>query len=127
MEDRRDSDDRRQGRQSAERRQGDRRESHRVPIEVQVKVGNEEWKSHQGNVGIGGVYFRQPLDLPTGAVVGLRIDLPGLDKRVEAKAEVVEITAVGKPTAIGTRVKFTELNLRSELLLARYLDQHPED
>jgi hypothetical protein len=126
MEDRRNGDDRREDRPGAERRQGDRRDSHRVPIQIQVKVGNQDYEVHSGNVAIGGVYFKQPLDLPTGAVVGLRFELPGLDKWVDARAEVVEITAVGKPTAVGTRVKFVELDLRSELLLARFLDMHPE-
>lgn len=127
MADRRDDGDRRQGRDSDERRMGDRRESHRVAIEVEVRVGNQDYQSHQGNIAIGGVYFVQPLDLPTGAVIQLRFDLPGLDKRVETKAEVIEITAVGRPSEVGTRVKFTDLDLRSELLIARYLDQNPED
>jgi len=126
MSERRDDGDRRQGRDSPERRQGDRRESHRVNIQVEVKVGNQDFQAHQGNIAIGGVYFVQPLDLPTGAVIQLRFDLPGLDKRVETKAEVVEITAVGRPTEVGTRVKFVDLDLRSELLIARYLDQNPE-
>lgn len=127
MADRRDNGDRRQGRDSDERRMGDRRESHRVAIEVEVRVGNQDYQSHQGNIAIGGVYFVQPLDLPTGAIIQLRFDLPGLDKRVETKAEVIEITAVGRPSEVGTRVRFTDLDLRSELLIARYLDQNPED
>ncbi len=127
MADRRDDGDRRQGRESDERRMGDRRESHRVAITVEVRVGNQDFEAHKGNIAIGGVYFEQPLDLPTGAVIQLRFDLPGLDKRVETKAEVVEITAVGRPSEVGTRVKFTDLDLRSELLIARYLDQNPEN
>lgn len=127
MADRRENGDRRQGRDSDERRMGDRRESHRVAIKVEVRVGNQDYQAHQGNIAIGGVYFEKPLDLPTGAVIQLRFDLPGLDKRVETRAEVVEITAVGRPSEVGTRVKFTDLDLRSELLIARYLDQNPED
>jgi len=127
MADRRDDSDRRQGRDSSERRLGDRRESHRVDIKVEVRVGNQDYETQQGNIAIGGVYFAQPLDLPTGAIIQVRFDLPGLDKHVEAKAEVVEITAVGRPSDVGTRVRFVDLDLRSELLIARYLDQNPEE
>ncbi|HOX42691.1 MAG TPA: PilZ domain-containing protein [Myxococcota bacterium] len=126
MSERRNGDDRREGSRSAERRSGDRRESHRVAISVEVRVGNGPYESHMGNVGIGGMYFEKPLDLPTGAMVQLRFTLPEMDKAVEAKAEVVEITAVGKPSAVGTRVRFVDLDLRNELLIARFLDQHKQ-
>jgi len=97
-----------------------------VAIEIEVKVGNGPYDRHLGNIGIGGVFFAKPLDLPTGAMVQLRFTLPEMDKAVEAKAEVVEITAVGKPATVGTRVRFVDLDLRSELLIARFLDQHTQ-
>lgn len=126
MSERRNGDERRDDRASAERRAGDRRESHRVDLPIEVKVGNDDYVTHGGNVAIGGVFFSRPLELPTGAVVQLRFDLPGLDKRVQTRAEVVEITAVGNPTDVGTRVRFMDLDLRSELLIARFLDRNPE-
>jgi hypothetical protein len=126
MSERRNGDERRDDRASAERRSGDRRDSHRVDLPIEVKEGNDDYVTHGGNVAIGGVYFSRPLELPTGAVVQLRFDLPGLDKQVQARAEVVEITAVGKPTDVGTRVQFLDLDLRSELLIARFLDRNPE-
>ncbi len=127
MADRREDSDRREGRNGPERRMGDRRDSHRVALDVEVKVGNQDYRPHRGNVAIGGVYFDEPLRLPTGAEVQLRFDLPGLDKRIETMAEVVEITSMGKPGEVGTRVKFVDLKLRSELLLARFLDQQTGD
>lgn len=126
MSERRDGDDRRDGDRGPERRSGDRRESHRVPIDVEVRVGNGPYERHTGNVGIGGMYFVKPLDLPTGAMVQIRFVLPGMDKQIETKAEVVEITAVGQPSAVGTRVRFVDLDLRSELLVARFLDQNKQ-
>ena len=125
MADRREDSDRRNQARGPERRMGDRRDSHRLPIEVEVKVGNEDFVTHKGNIGIGGVFFEKPLDLPTGALVQLRFTLPDMDKQIQAKAEVVEITAVGRPSAVGTRVRFSDLDIRSELLLARYLDSNP--
>jgi hypothetical protein len=121
------NDERREERSSVGRRGGDRRDSHRVDLPIEVKAGNDDFVTHGGNVAIGGVYFSRPLELPIGAVVQLRFDLPSLDKQVQARAEVVEITAVGKPTDVGTRVRFFDLDLRSELLIARFLDRNPED
>jgi hypothetical protein len=127
MEDRRNGDDRRDRDVSGqERRMGDRRESHRVPIEVEVREGNGPFEKHQGNIAIGGMFFVKPLSLPTAAVVQLRFVLPGLEQEVKVKAEVVEITAVGKPQNRGTRVRFIDLDIKSELSIAKYLDDHPE-
>lgn len=123
MPDRRKSNDRRGPRRGQERRLGDRRESHRLPIEVEVKQGNSPFSSHQGNIGIGGVFFKVPLELPTGALVQLRFTLPG-DQAISVKAEVVEITAVGRPEEHGTRVRFINLDIKDELAIARFLDEH---
>jgi uncharacterized protein (TIGR02266 family) len=90
-----------------------------------VAEGNGPFERHRGDISIGGVFFEKPLSLPAGAVVQLRFTLPTLDRELEVKAEVVEITAVGPVRKAGTRVRFVDLDTRSELLIARYLDQHP--
>ncbi|RLB59021.1 MAG: PilZ domain-containing protein [Deltaproteobacteria bacterium] len=124
MPDRRKSNDRRGPRRGEERRLGDRRESHRLPIDVEVRQGNAPFSSHQGNIGIGGVFFKTPLDLPTGALVQLRFTLPDNSEAIQAKGEVVEITAVGRPEDRGTRVRFIDLDIKNELAIARFLDDH---
>lgn len=105
---------------------GDRRDSHRVPIKIEVSEGNNPFEPHEGNISIGGIFFRKPLILPIGAVVQLRFTLPGLDKELLLKGELVEITAVGTPDEKGTRVRFVGLDLKSEMSIARYLDEHLE-
>ena len=125
MTDRRKGDNRRDnGSKGSERRMGDRRDSHRVSIAIEVSEGNKAFERHEGNISIGGIFFQKPLDLPTGAVVQLRFTLPDTDKELLVKGEVVEITAVGTPQEKGTRVRFTGLDLESEMLIARYLDEH---
>jgi uncharacterized protein (TIGR02266 family) len=127
MSDRRKGDDRRDsGSSSEERRLGDRRDSHRVPIAVEVSEGTKPFEEHNGNISIGGIFFQKPLTLPTGAVVQLRFKLPGVEKELLLKGEVVEITAVGTPQEKGTRVRFVALDLKSEMTIARYLDEHME-
>ena len=129
MPDRRDDSDRRDDDtpRGEERRMGDRRESHRVPIEVEVCEGNNPYELHHGNVGIGGMFFKKPLEIPSGAVVQLRFTLPGHDQLIEVKGEVVEITAVGVPEDRGTRVRFIDMELKVELLIAKYLDEHLQE
>ena len=127
MSERRQGDDRRDDATGGdERRMGDRRDSHRVPIAVEVSEGNKPFEKHEGNISIGGIFFRKPLVLPTGAVVQLRFKLPGVEKELLLKGEVVEITAVGTPEEKGTRVRFVGLDLKSEMTIARYLDEHLE-
>ena len=127
MGERRDGIDRRDGSRGLERRTGDRRDSHRVPLEIEVKEGNNPYQKVQGDLGIGGVYFERPLSLPIGALVRLRFALLEMDKVIETQGEVVEITSVGKPKERGTRIRFVDMDLRSELLIAKYLDHHQND
>jgi uncharacterized protein (TIGR02266 family) len=121
---RRDDDTQELALEGAERRMGDRRDSHRVAIEVEVKEGNEKYEKHDGNLGIGGVYFDRPLSLPIGSQVYVRFKLPDSNEKIEAKGEVVEITSIGQPKDNGTRVRFVDLDIKTELLIARYLDSH---
>ncbi len=125
MAERREGDDRRHlGPPGQERRMGDRRDSHRVPLEVEVREGNGPFEKQQGNISIGGMFFVKPLSLPMGALVQLRFSLPGVGQELLVKGEVVEITSVGKPDEKGTRVRFVNLDIKAELFIAKYLDQH---
>jgi len=125
MDDRRKRDDRRDNTtRGEERRMGDRRDSHRIPMDVEVREGNGPFEMHKGNIAIGGMFFAQPLSLPTGSVVQLRFTLPGTEQELLVKGEVVEITSVGKPEDKGTRVRFTDLDLKTELHIAKFLDEH---
>ena len=127
MSDRRQKEDRRQiSPKGFERRMGERRDSHRVDIEVEVREGTGPFHKHLGNISIGGMFFKKPLSLPTGAVLQLRFSLPGMNKRLQVQGEVVEITSVGKVGEMGTRVRFIDLELQDELLIARYLDDNEE-
>ncbi len=127
VSDRRRSEDdrRRRPQQGPERRLGDRRESHRVPVQVEIRQGNGPFEPHPGNIGIGGVFFTKPLELPTGAVVQLRFRLPGVERTLQLKGEVVEVSLVSRPEERGTRVRFLEPDIQTELSIARFLDENP--
>ena len=128
MDDRRKRSDRRDTTtRGEERRMGDRRDSHRLPMDVEVREGNASFEKHQGNIAIGGMFFAQPLMLPTGSVVQLRFTLPGTEQELLVKGEVVEITSVGAPEETGTRVRFNDLDLKTELHIAKFLDENTDD
>ncbi|NMB77125.1 MAG: pilus assembly protein PilZ [Myxococcales bacterium] len=124
MPERRKTDPRAIRPEKRERRLGDRRDSHRLPIEVEVAEGNGPFEKHQGDISIGGVFFKKPLSLPIGAQVQLRFTLPGLERTIDVRGEVVEVTNAGGTFTAGTRVRFSDLDVRAELLIARYLDQN---
>ncbi len=125
MAERRDGDDRRQiGPPGQERRMGDRRDSHRVPLDVEVREGNGPFEKQKGNISIGGMFFKKPLSLPMGSLVQLRFSLPDVEQELLVKGEIVEITSVGKPEQKGTRVRFVNLDIQAELVIAKYLDEH---
>jgi Tfp pilus assembly protein PilZ len=109
--------------QSNDRRMGERRDSMRLPLQVAVKVDGGAFEDYAGDISIGGVFFEKPLPVSYGEEVVLRFNLPQFDKQLEVRGEVMEITQGGSAIRSGTRVKFVELDLRSELLIARYLDE----
>jgi Tfp pilus assembly protein PilZ len=106
----------------AERRMGERRDSQRLPLQVSVKIGDRAFEAYAADISIGGVYFEKQLPLSPGEVVQLRFSLPQFDKKLEVAAEVMEAVQ-GDASPSGTRVRFVELDLRTELLIARYLDE----
>jgi Tfp pilus assembly protein PilZ len=106
-----------------ERRMGERRDSLRLPLQVAVKVGERAFEDYPGNISIGGVFFEQPLPVSPGDTVLLRFNIPQFDKQIEVTGEVMAIAPGDGAIPPGTRVKFVELDLRTELLIARYLDE----
>jgi len=95
-----------------------------VPIQVEIRQGNNPFESYPGNIGIGGVFFEKALDLPIGALVQMRFRLPGVERTLLVKGEVVEVSLVSRPQERGTRVRFVDLDVKSELSIARFLDEN---
>ncbi len=109
--------------QADERRMGERRDSLRLPLQVSVKIGERAFEDYAGDLSIGGVFFEKQLPVSPGEEVLLRFRLPLFDKKLEVKGEVMEVAQGDGAIPSGTRVKFVELDLRTELLIARYLDE----
>lgn len=104
-------------------RGSDRRDSPRVPLKFfvsQVEAGAFEEKA--GDLGIGGVYFEDPM-VPVGKKVQLRFTLPGRPQEIRCEGEIIRVSE--QEGRQGAHVKFGELATEDELAIARFLDQHP--
>ncbi len=105
-----------------ERRREDRRDSPRYPMTFLVRDANEEdalWEEREGDLSLGGIHW-QGKTPPHGTEVEVRFRLPGIPKEVRARGEIIRLSDGGK--SISFHVRFTDLDVQSELAVAKYLD-----
>ena len=101
----------------------ERRDSPRVPMLFLVRdVGlrDGEWEERQGDLSLGGISWRGKT-APHGTEVDVRFRLPLVPKEVRARGEILRVKAAG--VGIDFHLRFTELDVRSELAIARFLDE----
>ena len=100
----------------------ERRDSPRVPMSCLVRDGglrDGEWEERQGDLSLGGISWRGKT-APHGTEVDVRFRLPLVPKEVRARGEILRVKAAG--VGIDFHLRFTELDVRSELAIARFLD-----
>jgi PilZ domain len=104
-----------------ERRMGDRRDSPRYPMTFLVRDQGEDnpWEEREGDLSIGGIHWLGKTS-PKSQLVELRFRLPGVPREIRAQGEIIRLSEGGK--GIGFHVRFTELDVESELAVARYID-----
>ncbi len=109
-----------------ERRMGERRDSPRLPMSFLVRDQSEDgpWEEREGDLSIGGIHWLGKTS-PIGQKVEVRFRLPGVPKELRAKGEIIRLSEGGK--GIGFHVRFTELDVESELAVARYIDDQLVD
>ena len=100
---------------------GDRRESPRYPMTFLVRDAGEDnvWEEREGDLSIGGIHWRGKTE-PKGTEVDVRFRLPGVPKEIRAHGEIIRIAEGAN--ARSYHVRYTELDVQSELALAKYLD-----
>lgn len=100
----------------------ERRDSARVPLRIMVRdlaLGGS-FDEREGDVSLGGVYFLAAHP-PAGTVLELRFLLPGEKEEVHAVGEVVHVSRALR--GFGAHVRFFELDVETELAIARYLER----
>jgi len=86
---------------------------------VRDKAEGGSFEEYEGDLAVGGAYFRGRYP-PIGNLYDVRFHLPGHSKDVRVTGELLRIRdeARGK----GYHLKFKDLDLTSEMAIAKYLD-----
>jgi hypothetical protein len=105
----------------SERREEERRSSPRVPRRLWVVDSNEAGvpKVFEGEVGLGGASWNTAFP-PLSEHFEVRFRVPDHDEEVKLPARLARVVAMGDDNRV--QVVFTDLPLRHELAIARYLD-----
>lgn len=109
-------------RSKAERRNEERRDSPRVPMKFLIRDLKDDsgWHEREGDVSLGGIAWSGKYPA-MGTDVEVRFRLPGVPREVRASGEIIRV--VQRTGSIEFNVRFTELDVRSELAIARFLDE----
>ncbi len=99
----------------------DRRESIRVPMTFLVRDVTEggEYVEREGDLSLGGIYWKGKSP-SFGTQVEVRFRLSGVPKEIKANGEIIRVKETGRD--IHFHVRFTELDVESELAIAKFLD-----
>jgi uncharacterized protein (TIGR02266 family) len=110
-------------RRSAPRRQHERRDSTRAPLDLWVEEerGDELYFRRTGNVSLGGLYFEQTIPHALGTRVKVRFALPGDPDVIEAHGEVVN-TPKSKD-GLGMGIMFIEMKTDARARLQHFVDE----
>jgi hypothetical protein len=100
----------------------ERRDSPRVPMRFLLRDVAEggSYIEREGDLSLGGIYWKGKYP-PHGVDVEVRFRLPGVPKEIKAKGEIIRVMDRGNN--IDFHVRFVELDMASELAVAKYLDE----
>jgi hypothetical protein len=100
----------------------DRRDSPRVPMKFLLRDVAEggSYVERDGDLSLGGIYWKGKY-APHGTDVEVRFRLQGIPKEIKAKGEIIRVLDRGNN--IDFHVRFTELDVSSELAIAKYLSE----
>ena len=100
----------------------DLRDSPRVPMTFLLRdLGDArgDWVEREGDLALGGIAWKGKTP-PLGKRVEVRFRLPRVSRELRAEGEILRV--VRRTGGIDFHVRFTELDIQSELAIARYLD-----
>lgn len=99
----------------------DRRASPRAPVRLRVRRADttDPYDNREGNISLGGFAWIGGA-LPVGTRVEARVTLPGAGEELAVRGEVLHVGHGGRGSS--AHVRFLELEVESELRIARYLD-----
>ncbi len=98
----------------------DKRKQRRIPVEIWIDVDadGELYFQRASNLSVGGAYFTQTFPLPVGRQVRLKFALPGDERQVECKGEIVNAVE------LGMGVQFLDLKEPDRARIEALIDKH---
>lgn len=81
---------------------------------VRSSGSDAPWTEHEGDLAVGGIFFKAE-ERPSGSRYDIRFHLPGSDEELQVQGELIAYRQ-------GAHVRFVDLDVRTELAIARYLD-----
>lgn len=100
----------------------DRRDSPRVPMTFLVRDADHEegeWEERTGDLSLGGISWRGKT-APLGREVDVRFRLPGVNRELRARGEIIRLKA--QDSGLLFQLRFIEVDTPSELAIAKHLD-----
>jgi len=99
----------------------ERRDSPRVPMKFLLRDVAEggSYVEREGDLSLGGIYWKGKYP-PHGTDVEVRFRLQGVPKEIRAKGEIIRVLDHGNN--IDFHVRFVELDVGSELAIAKFID-----
>jgi hypothetical protein len=106
----------------SDRRAGERRDSPRVPMAFLVRNLEEggSYVEERGDLSLGGIYWTGRYS-PGGTDVEVRFRLPRVTREIRAQGEIIRLD--DQQGGVGFHVRFTQLDVESELAIARFLER----
>ena len=95
----------------------------KLPSEVSKQDFEPEYFSMTKNLSAGGLVFVAKEQILIGAIVELKIQLPGIKERIECLARVVRIEEVEAEKAYDTAVCFLDLSGADRAKLIKFVEE----
>jgi hypothetical protein len=88
---------------------------------VRDKAEGGSFEEYDGDLAVGGAFFRGRYP-PAGNLYEVRFHLPGMSKDVRVTGELLRVRDEAKGKSKGYHLRFKDVDLASELAIAKYLD-----
>jgi c-di-GMP-binding flagellar brake protein YcgR len=97
----------------------------RAPLSGTVKAyeWNRPFHANAGEISANGMFLRTPATLPEGAMLTLRLSIPGLDRAFTVLGKVVRTVRGGFLRPSGMGIHFVDISAGDRRSILQYVDQ----
>ena len=113
--------------QSSDRKLTERRTTPRIGVEfwAEERCGADVYFHRVTNLSRDGFFIEKKLPFQVGQTVNIRLDLPGLNSKLDARSRVVNNYHDGCANLRGAGFQFMDLDAQARKGIEAYIDQTP--